>query len=229
MSRGILYLVWGKGCDRLLERSIASVNHWHPELPVHVEKMPDGSNLHCKAEMYQRSPYDETLFLDADTVVLGRLDYGFRMAGPHGIALSVSPWQRRFDKLPTHSNPSLQPDATEYSSGVVFFTRDREIGEIFDCWNTYADLDTSCSYQTHDGSIKRAARNDQALLSLAIHRNGFNPFVLPQNWNLVPKYHKQFFGEVKVWHDADNIPKSLIEWNKEQSKGDAVIKAATLP
>jgi alpha-N-acetylglucosamine transferase len=224
MSRGVLYIVWGKGCDRLLERSIASVNHWHPELPVHVEKMPDGSNLHCKAEMYRRSPYDETLFLDADTVVLGRLDYGFKMAQRHCMALthSVSPWQRRFDKLPTEHN-----DAIEYSSGVVFFGRD--VAEVFASWVVYDEADTSCSYQTHDGSIKRAARNDQALLSLAIHRNEFNPFVLPQNWNLVPKYHKQFFGPILIWHDADNIPKSLIEWNKEQSRGDAVIKAGMLP
>jgi hypothetical protein len=226
MSRGVLYIVWGKGCDRLLERSIASVNHWHPELPVHVEKMPDGSNLHCKAEMYDRSPYDETLFLDADTVVLGKLDYGFKMAATHGMALthSVSPWQRRFDKL-----PNAYPDSVEYSSGVVFFRRDVDLDDVFEDWVEDADLDTSCSYQTHDGSIKRAVRNDQATLSLAIHRNEFSPFVLPQNWNLVPKYHKQFFGEVKVWHDADNIPKSLIEWNKEQSKGDAVIKAGMLP
>ena len=35
--------------------------------------MPADSDLRCKSRMYELSPYDETLYLDVDTVVLNRV------------------------------------------------------------------------------------------------------------------------------------------------------------
>ncbi|MEJ0070814.1 MAG: hypothetical protein WDO24_21130 [Pseudomonadota bacterium] len=36
--------------------------------------------------MFEHSPFETTVYLDADTVVLGRLDYGFEMAERFGLA-----------------------------------------------------------------------------------------------------------------------------------------------
>lgn len=245
-SRGILYLVWKGECDpsNVLARSLASVKHWHPELPYHVAEMPDGSTLLCKSKMYDLSPYDETLFLDADTTVMGKLDFGFAKAKQHGIAccINANPWQRRYYKIEQH------PDEVEYSSGVVFFDKRweedygpnaetyseddlsrRSTQNVFHLWDSLDGTDTTCSYFHASDGVKHAPYNDQALFSLAMQRLAFNPFVLPLNWNLYPRWQKHWWGPIKVLHGYDDIPESVVRWNAEQSNPDAVIQCAQWP
>jgi hypothetical protein len=225
VTRGFLYIAWGRDYDSALVRSISSVKHWHPELPHKVAWLPQTSNLLCKSRMYELSPFDETCFLDADTTVLGNLDYGFEQAAQYGIALCISanPWQRRYANLPGH------PDAVEYSSGVLFFSKNRPgVRRVFQQWTWNNALDSSTQYASDDGA-KEQKYNDQALLTLALHDVKFCPFVLPQNWNLHPTWQKSFFGEIKVWHGTADIPASLVQWNEEQRKPDAIIRAANLP
>ena len=88
-KRGVVYIVWGKGkskrIDEGLRRSIQSVYKVHPGIGITVRELPDGANLLDKAKMYDLSPYDQTVYLDADTEVLDKLDFGFDMADRHAI------------------------------------------------------------------------------------------------------------------------------------------------
>src|SRR5437762_14278570 len=99
-KRGGLYIVWGERAERYCERSIASFKRWHPDLPHHVVRLPSTTDwcegLLEKARMMNLSPFDETVFLDADTVVLDSLDFGFEKAQQHGLACSICecPWAR---------------------------------------------------------------------------------------------------------------------------------------
>src|SRR3954454_12740745 len=72
--RGVCYLVWGDTVGPTLDRSMASVRRFHPDLPIHVERLqaPDPvGGLLLKAQMFRLSPFPTTLYLDADTVVPG--------------------------------------------------------------------------------------------------------------------------------------------------------------
>ncbi len=227
-TRGVVYLVWKGECDpsNVLVRSQASVRHWHPELEQRVVEMPNGSNLLCKSHMYDLSPFDQTLFLDADTTVLGNLDYGFLQAAQHGIAccINANPWSRRYYKLEQH------PDAVEYSSGVVFFDKTcRGVKEVFKRWNGLDGTDTTCSYFHASDGLKQAPYNDQALFTLAMDQEKFNPFVLSMNWNIYPKWQKHFWGPIKIWHGYDDISPAVMQWNEKQSAEGAVIQCAVLP
>src|SRR5438876_9554670 len=95
-NRGVLYIKWGD-VHEMLDRSIESVKKYHPELGIHVHDCPGGSDLLVKAKMLDLTPFEETLFLDIDTVVLGRLDYGFEKARQAGLACCICecPWARR--------------------------------------------------------------------------------------------------------------------------------------
>lgn len=222
MTRGILWMTWGETPG--LERSRASAKHWHPELEQHVARMPDDSTVLCKSRMYELSPFDETLFLDADTTVMGNLDYGFQQAKWSGMVLthSACPWQRRYYKM------RCSPDAVEYSSGVVFFLKTDHVGNTFAVWSLKnEDCDTRCKYVDDNGATREQLHNDQATLTLAIELTGHR-FVLPQNWNFVPRWQKQFFGPLKILHGTEDIPQSLLKWNEEQSKPDAVIQCVAL-
>jgi hypothetical protein len=81
VSRGILYLVWGDKVEAAVKRSIFSLKEFHPELDYEVRQLPPDSSpskgLLEKSSMMDFSPFDETLFLDADTILLDRLDFGF--------------------------------------------------------------------------------------------------------------------------------------------------------
>jgi hypothetical protein len=228
MSRGVLYMVWGNSHDAALERSIASLRHWHPELPYHVERMPDDSTVLCKAQMYDRSPYDETLYLDADTVVLGDLGYGFMMADYFGIALthSANPWQCRYDDLPALGHA----DEVEYSSGVAFFNKMvSAVEDVFAFWENCKHKPRTRYIANGNPQTQWQYHNDQALLTWALMEEPFNPFVLPLNWNFVPRWHKTFFGPIRIAHAIEpESEKVLAAWNAEQSKPGAIIRAGML-
>src|SRR4051812_2760577 len=97
ITRGVVYVVWGSRIDPVLDRSIKSVQRIHPELPIHVHRLESGS-LRSKTCMGQISPFASTLYLDADTVVLDRLDFGFQKAEVFGLACAIceAPWMRRY-------------------------------------------------------------------------------------------------------------------------------------
>jgi hypothetical protein len=86
-ERGVIYMVWGSKADAVLERSRGSLAAVPPELAVEVIRLDVEDPLMGlleKATVFRRSPFRETLFLDADTMVLGRLDLAFDKARRSG-------------------------------------------------------------------------------------------------------------------------------------------------
>ena len=219
-KRGILYLVWGAFDEALLNRSVASVNAEHPELPVEVARLSDDATLLDKAGMLDLSPFEETLFLDADTVVLGNLDFGFDKAARHGLACSICecPWARRY--------AGLDGDMVEYNTGVLFFTAAAR--PVFDAWRAQVrDLDSSIVFRHGDG-LARMPLNDQAGFAAAVEETGFNLFTLPYNWNFRPKWHKSWYGPLKIWHDYEPVPAAIQQRSRDQSAADAIIDLSVL-
>lgn len=221
-GRGIVYMVWGGEADGpALKRSLASVAAVHPDLPVHVERLPDGATLLDKATMLDVTPFEETLFLDADTVVLDRLDFGFAKAGQAGLACSICecPWARRYG--------GLQGEMVEYNTGVLFFTAVAK--PLFDTWKRLAGaVDSSIIWENQDGRLSRMPLNDQAGFALAMEETGFRPFVLPHNWNFRPRWHKSWFGPIKIWHDYAEVPEGLLAFNRQQASHGVPVRFATL-
>ncbi len=187
--------------------------------------MPEGSELACKSAMLDLTPFDQTLFLDADTVVMGRLDTGFEQSERHGIAVTISqcPWARRFRGLWSAG------DMVEYDTGVLFFDREHgDVRNVFAEWRRLSAMDSSCKFLTTSG-LRSMAVNDQCSFAAAVHERRFNPFVLPVNFNLHPQWQKQFWGPLKVWHAYYDPHPTLPGWNIEQTEEGAVIKCLTLP
>lgn len=218
MSRGALYLVWpgDPRTERMLDRSIESLKAVHPELMFHVEHLPEGSTLLDKSRMAELTPFDETLYLDVDTVVLGRLDFGFEKARKHGLACCIceAPLARRYHGLKDRG------DMVEYNTGVIFFTDKALV--TFGAWRYHTKVDSSIIFRMGDG-FSRMPLNDQASFAWAVEATDRNPFVLPMNWNFRPAWQKNIFGDVKIWHDYSDVPDSLRTWNEYQTDDDAVL------
>lgn len=219
-SRGALYFVWGN-LHPLLERSVASFKKWHPDLPIHVHELQAESTYLDKTVMYDVSPFDTTVFLDCDTVVLGDLTLGFEQAERFGVACCINevPWVRRY--------AGLEGDGTEYNTGVLFF--DKILAEKpLRAWPRYArEVDSSCVFNHMDGGQRVQPCNDQASLSVAFQQTGFNPCVLPLNYNFRPSYHRCLAPPVKVWHDYKDPPGTLVRLSEERAN-DKIIDAVIL-
>lgn len=214
-SRGVLYLKWGTKADKVFERSLASLRKFHPELAVHVHALPDDSSFLHKSGMMSFTPFDETLYLDADTVVLDRLDFGFEKATRHGLACAICecPLARRYK--------GLKGDLVEFNTGVLFFTLKAEA--VFQDWaRLVRSVDSSIEYR-QGNQVYRAPVNDQAAFAAAIDQSGFLPYVLPLNWNFRPRWHKSFWGPIKIWHEYAEVPAILQQWNAEQTAPGASV------
>ena len=222
--RGALYLIWepaqpradGWSIKPFLERAIASFKTHHPELPHHVAILPRGSTLHDKATMFEHTPFESTVFLDADTVVLGRLDYGFEMAERFGLACShnVSPWLCRYVEV--------TGDWVEYNTGVLFFTAAAR--DTFDAWRTTAPVLDSRATFMRNGVEMVSPRDDQLSFSHAVRNRDRPPFGLPINWNFAPPFHNAFFGPLKVWHSYAEVPASILAVNRYYEQPGAIMQ-----
>ena len=222
MTRGIITIYWGDKENLPIGRLKKSVENFHPELPfkiIQIEASPkDPFSLNRKAEMFDLSPFDETLFLDADTVVMGNLNFGFEKASEFGLALSIceSPWGRRYPKIFTG-------DQIEYNTGVIFYTKKAEA--VFSAWRDMAsEVDSAIIAIDESGHAYTMPANDQGSFALAIERTGFNPFVLPLNWNFRPKWQPSFFGPIKIWHDYTDPPIFFKEMNEYYLSPDSIIQ-----
>ena len=219
-KQGAVYVVWGKVDKTILDRSIASLKAHHPDLPVHIEHLPDEATLLDKARLLDFTPFEETLFLDMDTVVMGNLDFGFRKGREVGLALCICecPWARRYG--------GLTGDLVEYNTGVMFFTNKAK--PVFDAWTgLVAHVESSIVFQA-GGEYVKMPLNDQAGFAKAIDDTGFVPYVLPLNWNFRPRWHKSWFGPLKVWHDYAPVPDALAQNNARQADPNAIIGFAVL-
>jgi hypothetical protein len=215
-SRGVLYIKWGTQVDSVLDRSISSLKKIHPNLPIYVHQLADNASLLDKATMHRLTPFDETLYLDADTVVLDRLDFGFDMARQHGLACCICecPWARRYG--------GIGGDEVEYNTGVLFFTRKSH--RIFETWREHAkSIDSSIKFYQNDEPCVMPY-NDQAAFSLAVSQSPTAPFILPFNWNLRPVYHRSWWGPIKIWHDYRPPPPQIHEFSRQQANPDAIIR-----
>jgi len=221
MSRGILSIYWGDENKLPIERLKNSVKRFHPELSHEIIKLDASgdsmSHLNKKSAMLDLSPFDQTLFLDIDTVVTGNLDFGFEKAKKFGIAISIceAPWGRRYPKIFTG-------DEIEYNTGVIFFTKQAK--PVFDEWLELAQTIDSSIIAVSDQGAYTMPANDQGSFALAVEKTGFNPFILPLNWNFRPMWHRSFFGPIKIWHDYSDPPPFFEELNNYYSNKDSIIQ-----
>lgn len=219
IRRGVLYIVWGNAADEALERSIASVSKHHPELPIHIHRMERGS-LRNKSIMASITPFETTLYLDADTIVMGNLDFAFEKAEKIGLACCIceAPWMRRYG--------NELGDAIEYNTGVLFFTN-KSI-EVFKKWPEMIKQNSQSRWR-HMENEYGLEFDDQAGFGRAIESCEFNPYVLPMNYNLRADYfHKRFFLPVKIWHGYNNPPNWLEEESIICESGKEPIRYAIL-
>jgi len=218
VARGILYIVWGDRVEPLLQRSIQSVRNFYPDMPIHIVRGEEDPvrGLQQKSRMISHTPYETTLFLDADTVVLGNLDYAFEKCERFGLACSICecPWMRRY--------AAGEGDAIEYNTGVLFFSQ--KARAVFETWKRIAPTSPSKSvWIATDGKPRGLPYDDQASFARAVRECDFNPYVLPNNFNFRPNFFRSFFAPMKIWHDPHEPPAGTAQLSAACERGERAV------
>ncbi len=218
-KRGVIYVYWGEKVEKELARSIDSLKHHHPDLPYKCFQLPNDSTLLDKAKMLKMSPFETTLFLDTDTVVMDRLDFGFEQAEKHGLACCINecPWARRY--------ADIDGDQVEYNTSVMFFSKIKNtVDTVFESWGNCAEIMDSSIVSYRKGKRVVTSNIEQAAFSQAIVDTKFNPFVLPLNWSYRQERNRAIFGPIKIWRDRSEVPLQLRFWNEDQTHEASIIK-----
>jgi len=210
VKRGVLYVAYGDKAWAACARSIATVRTFLPEIPVAVVSdtpLKDVEHIHIcrpeadpgartwKTQIYALSPFDETLYLDADTEVVSNPNAGFDLLRFVDVALSLDCDRRVGEKHNAQHDPAeraatlaevgLEGDLLYYNSGVIFFKRSVRALAFFAAWHA---------------EWLRWQKHDQLALARAFYRCPTRVATLREVWNT---HHKK--DAVFVWHNHRSV------------------------
>ena len=213
---GVLYYTYGNNFPSDLEKSVNSVRKhnkdlkicWITEIPNHPKKdifdivIESKSNKkygwHKRTESLLSTPFDVTLQLDSDTVILGDLSYGFEKADKFNIAICHAPayYGKTFCTNPNKNIYPLHNEQIVYNAGVIFYKKSDITWKVIEKWVEYND-----SYDV---------AQDQVGLSNSFEVLDFNPFVMSRSWNFRGSFFKEGHGPIKIWHSNRKPPQNII-------------------
>ncbi len=212
MKRGVLFVTWDNPDYLAKTEETALKVAEHLKLPVAIAtnmQVKAKENIHylpCefpefpiamkrqKSLIAELTPFEQTLYLDSDvTIVDARLDFAWRtLERPGGLAMAIGKalvGGNRFKKN------GLDPDATYYNTGVIFFDRNK-VATLFAEWKSL------CLSSTLNVS-------DEYILSALLYKENYPIATLPPVWNLrtTEAYHLR--KNIKFWHSSEPLPKEL--------------------
>lgn len=213
--KGILYICFGDKHISMVRNSIESLRKSGNDLPVAVitdsqlnncQIIKAGpcvnkfDNRYYKTQIHKLSPWDETLFLDADTLVINRLDEIWSFIHESPAALALDFLGKIGPTVPhTHKNPVKRDSMNEllklrnsnheyHNTGVILFKKCPYTFNLFDKWHELWN-----KFKTID----------QPAFGCALAKTGISIDLLPQTYNvfnLIPNRSKALRNDIKIFH-----------------------------
>ncbi|GAA5509150.1 hypothetical protein [Novipirellula caenicola] len=191
---GVMYIAIGGRSLWQLRRSLSSLRHHCPSVPVALftdqpaDTCPDVEyrfdvksplGYQVKPRFIPWLPFDRTVYLDADTVVLkpssiapSRLlteRFGYEAIYVHGVS-------RRCDQVGICGVPSM-------NSGVVMLRKCQRVLDALAYWRR----------------IYRGG-NDEVLLTKALLRHAVPSYILPAEWNCRNRQQVGHYSAIRITH-----------------------------
>jgi len=144
MARGVVYVAYGRKAKNEAAKSIESLRQYHDWSVRVVDESdwPDrgAPGRWAKVNLDKLTRWEQTLFLDADTRVRGRLDAGFRLLDA-GYELVMVPSRPQHNEALRHLRSDEERKATlrevgvdplQLNTGVMWFSK--AAGPLFEVW-----------------------------------------------------------------------------------------------
>lgn len=239
-SNGFIYVVTGK--NNIIEclNSIRSLRRFHAEpIFVFVEKR-FGYLFHgienlkiCeinlrskrpKVEYLSRSPFENTIYLDSDTIINSKLDDLFRCGERYHLAGVYCNSRKRpkYGKL-IKEYETIPYWFSELNTGVLYFSNSPQVKAFLLTWRKY--------YLKYIGVCEW----DQPSFRVALWESNLDFHVLPVEYNVRPKWN---FEKVKSNHELGELhfkPRifhmhlnGIIDLDPEKSSNDDLLEVAKM-
>jgi len=149
MNRGVVYIAFGQAYLAEMELSIRSLKQFHPDMPITVfsdtlsPSLPvidwrpiAPSHLRPKVDHLSQTPYEQTLFLDTDTIIASPIDDMFEILPKFDLGLCHDLARKRERYSRIINEYSLIPYAyPELNTGVIVFQKNQKTTDLFHRWN----------------------------------------------------------------------------------------------
>lgn len=198
--KGVLYVAYGEQAREQARGSLATVRRQARHLPVAVvSDLPlPGADQHVfhpeadrgartqKTQIYRLSPFERTLFLDADTEMLCSPEAGFELLAYVDLVLAQDVTRNFADNHWQHHDPQERAATVAllgsaqhmyFNSGVIFFRRNERVAAMMDAW--------------HEEWLRWGLHDQMALLR-AIHTHPVRIAPMRRPWNTHVKSEARF-------------------------------------
>ncbi len=151
--------------------------------------------------MYTRSPFMRTLFLDADTIVLGDLGPMFGWLDRHDVALHLQPHGPRAGWATVAlEHGRTVGDLPHWNSGVVLFRRSEAAARFFARWQ--------------DAFHRLGPPVDQLALAETVMASDAHVLAFDARWNspmsTMQKFDWTSIGGIRILHYMHRIPSDTL-------------------
>jgi len=165
-----------------------------------VEQIDPGEHpFYDRINYFKESPYDRTLHLDTDTIVIGDIKPIFEMLERFEVVAAINETRHTASKDHKFDTVNINaPEAfPEYQCGVIGFCNTRRVRELFDDWQQrYANY--------LDDFVL-----DQPFFREAVYNSEIDIGTLPSEFNALLYMGGYFEQEVRIVHLAGKKPETL--------------------
>jgi hypothetical protein len=207
MSSGAIYIITQDSrYTGLLLNSAASLKHAMPDLPVTVfsqfpiasplfervipvEGSPDG--FYDKTLFMRQTPYERTLFIDADTYIVDPVPELFTIldqfdcAATHEEYLNTDWWK-------DYARPDIPSSFPEFNTGILAFKRSPRMDHVLEEWSKL--------YRSFIEKNPAKEINDQPFFRAALYGNDARVATLTREYNCKFRGQGYLNGRVKILH-----------------------------
>ncbi len=193
MKRGILYIAFGDNFIKEATISAESVKRHSPNIPITIFSdkpinseyvdnyaIIDPQHIRAKVDFITETPYDETIFLDSDTIIDYDISDMFELLNKYDFAICHDLARKRKNVsslIPEYSK--IPYGFSEVNPGVMVFNKSKSVMDFFDLWKKYF-------YQYQD-----KWPYEQPTFRVALWESNLNFYILPVEYNIRSKQNRQ--------------------------------------
>ena len=147
-KRGVLYIAFGDCFMKELRYSAESVKKYNPDLHISVftdkpfecefvdsVQIMEVRHLRPKIDYIKFAPYEETIFLDTDTIINHSLDdlYGILQKYDMALVHDLARKRKKFENtIPAYGE--IPYSFSEINTGVIAFKKNDKTNKLFEDW-----------------------------------------------------------------------------------------------
>lgn len=201
-NKGVVYVTSGSTYTRMAIASAETVKRHNPKIAIHL--FTDQENIsspfinsvelitaphrRSKVDYLHHSPFEQTLYLDADTFVLASLEEMFDVLTRFDIAMTHC-HKRNIENTTQNWNVKIPYAFPQLNSGVVLYRKNDIVTKLFSEWQA--------AY--HSSGFKK----DQVTLRELVWLSNARLHILP------PEYNIRFRKYLEIWTEEEVDAKIL--------------------